>query len=141
MRPAECLFDIIRLRGSSRPLSAAVLAARLEVSVRAIYRDVASLLGSGVRIEGASGFGYVLGSGYDLHPLMFTAAEFQTIAVALDLPPRTDDRGLQEAAAWGRAKVAAVRLPTAGPWRKRPTTCGRGAPLSHPPFARVRCGR
>ena len=110
MRPAERLFDIIQLlRGSGRPLSAATLAARLEVSVRTVYRDIAALQASGVPIDGAPGFGYVLGDGYDLPPLMFTAEEFQTIAVALDLVSRTGDRGLQEAAANVRAKIAAVR--------------------------------
>lgn len=109
MRPADRLFDIIQLlRGRRRPVTAAAVAARLEVSVRTIYRDIATLQASGVPIDGASGFGYVLGPGYDLPPLMFTAEEFQTIAVALDLVRRTGDRGLQEAAAAVRAKIAAV---------------------------------
>jgi predicted DNA-binding transcriptional regulator YafY len=110
MRPAERLFDIIQLlRGSRRPLSAGAIAERLEVSTRTIYRDIASMQGSGVPIEGAAGFGYVLGPGYDLPPLMFTAEEFQTIAVALDLVRRTGDQGLQAAAAGVRAKIAAIR--------------------------------
>jgi predicted DNA-binding transcriptional regulator YafY len=112
MRPAERLFDIIQLlRGSPRPLSAAAIAGRLEVSTRTIYRDIAALQASGVPIEGAAGFGYVLGPGYDLPPLMFTAEEFQTIAVALDLVRRTGDLGLQAAAAGVRAKIAAIRPP------------------------------
>jgi len=109
MRPADRLFDIIQLlRGSPRALTAAAIAARLEVSTRTIYRDIATLQASGLPIDGASGFGYVLGPGYDLPPLMFTAEEFQTIAVALDLVSRTGDRGLQEAASAVRAKIAAV---------------------------------
>jgi predicted DNA-binding transcriptional regulator YafY len=110
MRPAERLFDIIQLlRGTSRPLTAGAIATKLEVSTRTIYRDIAALQGSGVPVEGAAGFGYVLGPGYDLPPLMFTAEEFQTIAVALDLVPRTGDQGLQAAAAGVRAKIAAIR--------------------------------
>jgi predicted DNA-binding transcriptional regulator YafY len=110
MRPAERLFDIIQLlRGTTRALSAAALAARLEVSTRTIYRDIAALQASGVPIDGAPGFGYLLGAGYDLPPLMFTAEEFQTIAVALDLVRRTGDQGLQAAAAGVRAKLAAIR--------------------------------
>jgi predicted DNA-binding transcriptional regulator YafY len=110
MRPAERLFDIIQLlRGTTRALSAAALAARLEVSTRTIYRDIAALQASGVPIDGAPGFGYLLGAGYDLPPLMFTAEEFQTIAVALDLVRRTGDQGLQAAAAGVRAKIAAIR--------------------------------
>jgi predicted DNA-binding transcriptional regulator YafY len=114
MRPAERLFDIIQLlRAASRPLSAGAIAGRLEVSVRTIYRDIAALQGSGLPIEGAAGLGYVLGPGYDLPPLMFTAEEFQTIAVALDLVRRTGDQGLQAAAAGVRAKIDAIRPPAA----------------------------
>jgi predicted DNA-binding transcriptional regulator YafY len=109
MRRAERLFDIIQLlRGEGRPIPAARLAERLEVSVRTIYRDVMHMQGSGVPIEGAAGLGYVLRDGFDLPPLMFTAEEFQTIAVALDLVRRTGDRGLQEAADRVRGKIAAV---------------------------------
>ena len=112
MRPAERLFDIIQLlRGNAGPLAAGAIAGRLEVSIRTIYRDIAALQASGVPIEGAAGFGYVLGPGYDLPPLMFTAEEFQTIAVALDLVRRTGDQGLQAAASGVRAKIAAIRPP------------------------------
>lgn len=110
MRRGDRLFDIIQLlRGARGPLSAAALGRRLEVSARTIYRDIVALQASGVPVEGASGFGYVLGPGYDLPPLMFTAEEFQTIAVALDLVRRTGDLALQEAASRVRAKIAAVQ--------------------------------
>jgi predicted DNA-binding transcriptional regulator YafY len=132
MRPAERLFDIIQLlRGTARPLSAAALAARLEVSTRTIYRDIAALQGSGVPIDGAPGFGYVLGDGYDLPPLMFTAEEFQTIAVALDLLRRTGDQGLQAAAAGVRAKLAAIRPQARGAGGEAPYYVStQGAPAS-----------
>jgi predicted DNA-binding transcriptional regulator YafY len=109
MRRAERLFDIIqRLRSHGHAMPAARLAEQLEVSVRTIYRDIAHMQGSGVPIEGESGVGYLLRAGFDLPPLMFTAEEMQTIAVALDLVRRTGDRGLQEAAAAVRSKISAV---------------------------------
>jgi predicted DNA-binding transcriptional regulator YafY len=44
MRRADRLFDIIRmLRTATRPLTAAALAAELEVTIRTVYRDVAAL--------------------------------------------------------------------------------------------------
>ncbi len=115
MRRADRLFDIIQLlRGAARPLTASRMAGRLEVSPRTVYRDIAALQASGVPVDGASGLGYVLRPGYDMPPLMFTAEEAQTIAVALDLVRRTGDRGLQDAAGRVRAKIAAVS-PTR-PW-------------------------
>ena len=44
MRRADRLFQIIQiLRRSARPVTAATLAAELEVTVRTVYRDVADL--------------------------------------------------------------------------------------------------
>lgn len=55
MRRADRLFEIIQaLRGSARPITAAALAARLEVTPRTIYRDIAALQARRVPIEGAA---------------------------------------------------------------------------------------
>jgi biotin operon repressor len=73
MRRADRLFDIIQvLRTQTGPITARELAARLEVTVRTIYRDVATLQARRVPIEGAAGIGYLLRRGFDLPPLMFT---------------------------------------------------------------------
>ena len=72
MRSADRLFQIVQLIRGRRLTTAAVLARRLEVSVRSIYRDVADLQRQGVPIEGEAGVGYRLGRGFDLPPLMFT---------------------------------------------------------------------
>jgi predicted DNA-binding transcriptional regulator YafY len=69
MRRADRLFDKIQLlRGSRRPLTAAALASELEVTVRTVYRDVATLQARRVPIEGTPGIGYVLRRGFDLPP-------------------------------------------------------------------------
>ncbi len=53
MRRAGRLFDIIQaLRTAKGPTTAAALAERLEVTVRTIYRDVATLQARRVPIEG-----------------------------------------------------------------------------------------
>lgn len=113
MRRADRLFDIIQLlRGSRRPLTAAVLASELEVTVRTVYRDVATLQARRVPIEGAPGIGYVLRRGFDLPPLMFTIDEVEAIAVGARLVRRVRDASLQDAAARVLAKVTHV-LPEA----------------------------
>jgi predicted DNA-binding transcriptional regulator YafY len=72
LRRADRLFDIIRiLRAASQPETAAAIADELEVTVRTVYRDVATLQARRIPIEGAAGVGYVLRRGYELPPLMF----------------------------------------------------------------------
>ncbi|HEV2301612.1 MAG TPA: YafY family protein [Stellaceae bacterium] len=109
MRRADRLFDIIQsLRASAGPVTAGVLAEKLEVTARTIYRDVAALQASRVPIEGAPGLGYVLRRGYDLPPLMFTADEIDAIAVGARHVRRLRDPKLQQAAESVLAKVTAV---------------------------------
>ena len=112
MRRADRLFDIIQiLRTVSRPITAATLAEKLEVTVRTIYRDIAALQGSRVPIEGAPGLGYVLRRGFDLPPLMFTTEEIDAIAVGVRLLRRLRDCKLQEAAESVLGKLSAVVPP------------------------------
>jgi predicted DNA-binding transcriptional regulator YafY len=109
MRRADRLFDIIQsLRSATRPMTAAALADKLEVTPRTIYRDIAALQASRVPIEGAAGLGYVLRRGFDLPPLMFTADEADAIAIGVRLLRRLRDRKLQSAAESVLAKLAAV---------------------------------
>lgn len=111
MRRADRLFDIIQaLRRASGPLTAAQLAEQLEVTVRTVYRDIASLQASRVPIEGAAGLGYLLRQGFDLPPLMFTRDEIEAILVGARLIKRTGDPGLQ-AAAEGVLSKLSVALP------------------------------
>ena len=113
MRRADRLFDIIQcLRSASGPVTAASLAASLEVTVRTIYRDIATLQARRVPIEGAPGLGYILRPGFDLPPLMFTMDEIDAIAVGARLVRRIRDPKLQEAAERVLAKIA-VAVPEA----------------------------
>src|ERR1700728_314048 len=98
MRRSDRLFDIIqRLRTARSPMTAAAIAAELEVTPRTIYRDIATLQASRIPIEGAAGVGYVLRRGYDLPPLMFTADELDAIAVGARLVRRLRAPRLQDA--------------------------------------------
>jgi predicted DNA-binding transcriptional regulator YafY len=101
------LFDIIQsLRVATKPVTAASLAEQLEVTVRTVYRDIASLQGSRVPVEGAAGIGYVLRKGFDLPPLMFTADELDAITVGARLVRRLRDPALRDAADSVLSKVA-----------------------------------
>src|SRR5246127_240174 len=90
MRRSDRLFDVIqRLRTASRPVTAAMLAAELEVTPRTVYRDIATLQARRVPIEGAAGVGYVLRKGFDLPPLMFTIDELEAAVLGVRLVRRT----------------------------------------------------
>ena len=82
MRRADRLFQIVQLIRGRRLTTAAFLAARLEVSERTVYRDVADLQHQGVPIQGEAGVGYRLGAGFELPPLMFTQNEAAALVAA-----------------------------------------------------------
>jgi predicted DNA-binding transcriptional regulator YafY len=94
------------LRSATRPLTAAQLAAALEVNVRTVYRDIAALQARRVPIEGATGLGYVLRD-FDLPPLI-TADKIEAITVGARLLRRTGDTGLARAAETVLSKVRTV---------------------------------
>jgi predicted DNA-binding transcriptional regulator YafY len=89
-------------------VTAAAIADTLEVTVRTVYRDIATLQARRIPIEGAAGVGYVLRRGFDLPPLMFTEDEAEAIAVGVRLLARTGDPGLQKAAESVLSKVTLV---------------------------------
>ena len=89
-------------------MTAAAIADELEVTVRTVYRDVATLQARSIPIEGAAGVGYVLRRGYELPPLMFTEDEAEAIAVGVRLLARIGDPGLQKAAKSVLSKVMLV---------------------------------
>lgn len=103
------LFEIIQcLRRADGPLTAQNIADALEVNKRTIYRDMAALQAMRLPIEGEAGIGYVMRSGFDLPPLMFTQDELEAIIVGLALLGRTGDLGLERSASQAVAKISEV---------------------------------
>ena len=112
MRKASRLFEIIQiLRIARRPVTAAAIAQRLEVTVRSIYRDIAALQAMRVPIDGERGIGYILRPGFDLPPLMFTIEETEALVIGLALIERTGDKELTQAAKKVAGKIAAAVPP------------------------------
>lgn len=108
MRPADRLFQIILLLRHGRIVTAAALAAALEVSERTIYRDIADLVKSGAPIDGEAGVGYRLRRGYQVPPLMFTGDELEALAIGANLARAWGDSGLGRAAETALARIQAV---------------------------------
>ncbi|NTJ41634.1 YafY family transcriptional regulator [Agrobacterium larrymoorei] len=108
MRKASRLFEIIQiLRRAKKPVTAQAIAGQLEVTSRSVYRDIVALQAMRVPIEGERGIGYVLRSGFDLPPLMFTIEETEAIVLALAMVERSGDRELAQAATRVSGKIAA----------------------------------
>jgi predicted DNA-binding transcriptional regulator YafY len=113
MSRAGRLFELLQvLRRHRYPVTAAALAAELEVSVRTLYRDIASLQAQGATIEGEAGIGYVLRPGFTLPPLMFTTDELETLALGSRWVTMQGDAELSLAARNALAKIRSV-LPRA----------------------------
>ena len=109
MSRSERLLDLIQcLRRHRRPVSGQVLADELGISIRTLYRDIATLQGQGAPIEGEAGLGYVLKPGFMLPPLMFTDEEIEAIVLGSRWVAKQPDRRLSAAAANALAKIAAV---------------------------------
>lgn len=109
MSRSERLLDLVQiLRRNRRPVSGRALADEMGVSIRTLYRDIATLQGQGAPIEGEAGLGYVLKPGFMLPPLMFTDEEIEAIVLGSRWVAKQPDKRLAAAATDALAKVAAV---------------------------------
>lgn len=108
MRPADRLFQILLQLGRGRITTAQALAAKLEVSERTIYRDIANLMESGVPIDGEAGVGYRLHKGYQVPPMMFDQNELQALIFGAQVAKRWGDHEMAAAAERILDKVDAV---------------------------------
>lgn len=103
------LFSLLdRLRGRLEPIPAEVLARDLNVSVRTIYRDMATLQAMGAPVRGEAGIGYQLEKGYFLPPLHFDSEELEAIMLGTRLIAARGDTALAEAARRVSAKISSV---------------------------------
>ena len=80
-RAARLLHLLEHLRAHRRPVPGARLATQAGISLRTLYRDIATLREQGARIEGDPGVGYVLRPGFTLPPLMFSEEELEALVL------------------------------------------------------------
>jgi len=110
---SERLLALLQaLRRRRRPVSGHVLAEELGVSLRTLYRDIASLRGQGAEIEGEAGLGYVLKPGFWLPPLMLSGDEIEALVLGARWVGARTDRKLALAARDAIAKITAVLPPS-----------------------------
>ncbi|MBY0234173.1 MAG: HTH domain-containing protein, partial [Burkholderiaceae bacterium] len=111
-RAARLLELMQALRRHRQPVAGAALAQQLGISLRTLYRDIATLQAQGAQIEGEAGLGYVLKPGFVLPPLMFSADELEALVLGSRwVAGRAEDAALAEAARNALAKISAVLPP------------------------------
>lgn len=109
MARSERLLELLQvLRRHRRPVSGRTLADELGISLRTLYRDIATLQAQGASIEGEAGVGYVLKPGFLLPPLMFSDEEIEALVLGMRFVAKRADGPLSDAAADALAKIAAV---------------------------------
>src|SRR5438128_2305023 len=109
MSRSQRLLDLIQvLRRHRRPVSGAVLAEDVGVSLRTLYRDIETLKAQGAHIDGEAGIGYVLRPGFMLPPLMFIEEEIEALVLGSRWVHQRADQVLADAAANVLAKIGAV---------------------------------
>lgn len=109
MSRTERLLDLLQiLRRHRSPVSGQDLAQELGVSIRTLYRDIATLRAQGADIQGEPGLGYVLRPGFTLPPLMFSADEIEALVLGSRWVAVRGDARLGAAAGNAVAKIRAV---------------------------------
>jgi predicted DNA-binding transcriptional regulator YafY len=104
------LLDLLQLlRNRSTPVTGPDLAVDLGISIRTLYRDIATLQAQGADVVGEPGLGYVLRPGFTLPPLMFSADEIEAIVLGSRwVAARADDARLSQSARQALSKITAV---------------------------------
>lgn len=113
MSRTERLLDLIQiLRCHRYPVAGHALAQEMNISMRTLYRDIATLQQQGAEIVGEAGVGYMLRPGFMLPPLMFSPQEIEALVLGMRWVTRRGDIQLAAAANNALAKIADV-LPAA----------------------------
>ncbi|RGP37823.1 helix-turn-helix transcriptional regulator [Pseudotabrizicola alkalilacus] len=108
MRRTDRLFDLIQILRDGRLHRAGEMAESLGVSVRTIWRDMATLMASGLPVEGERGVGYILRAPITLPPMILTGAELDALRAGVRLVADGPDAALARAARVLATKIASV---------------------------------
>ncbi len=110
MQRAQRLSEIVEIVRDGRLHLARDLAHVLEVSERSIYRDIATLIASGVPIEGERGVGYLLRDHVVIPPLALSMIELEALNMGMAIVQEVADKELQAAAKTLHIKFANAAL-------------------------------
>jgi len=100
------LMDVMRRLPA--PVTAARLAGETGVSLRQLYRDIATLRAGGALIDGAAGVGYTLTEDPALPPQSFSRLEIEALSLAVGTLDRLGDAALTAAGKDALARIIAT---------------------------------
>ncbi|ENV38793.1 hypothetical protein F959_00229 [Acinetobacter venetianus RAG-1 = CIP 110063] len=103
------LLNLLQLLREYRyPVTAQVLAERLQISQRSVYRDIETLRDQGVNIDAAAGLGFQLKEDFLLPPMTLNETEIEAIFLALNWLNDIPDQAFKSASKAVLAKLNAV---------------------------------
>jgi len=108
MNRIDRLTAILIQLQTKRVVKAEEIAARFEMSLRTVYRDVKALMEAGVPIGSEAGKGYFIVDGYHLPPVMFTQDEASAMLLAGKLVEKMTDKSIRNAFESALLKIKAV---------------------------------
>lgn len=108
MKRADRLYQLMERLKDGGQHRAEDLARHLNVSVRTIYRDMDTLIDSGVPVIGERGVGYAALEAITLPPLNLTEAELEALHLGLAVVGQTDAGEMADAARALSAKIDAL---------------------------------
>ncbi len=119
MRRSERLVELVEIMRDGRLHLARDLAQAVEVSERTIYRDIATLMASGVPVEGERGVGYLMREPVFVPQLAFSLVEMEALSLGMSIVQEIADEELRHGARTLHDKLASVasnRNKAAVPW-------------------------
>ncbi|MCD6026151.1 MAG: YafY family transcriptional regulator [Solimicrobium sp.] len=109
MSRSQRLLNLIQiLRRHRFPVTGTTLAAEVGISLRTLYRDIATLQEQGANIDSEPGLGYILRPGFMLPPLMFSEEEIEALVLGSRWVAKRGDARLGAAARNALVKITAV---------------------------------
>jgi len=108
LKREDRLFELIQILRDGRLHRGAEMAERLHVSLRTIYRDMDTLIASGIPVEGERGLGYMMTAPITLPPLNLTLTELEALHLGLGVVAKAADDELKDAARSLSDKVDAM---------------------------------
>lgn len=108
MNRVDRLMAIVVHLQSRRVVRAEDIAARFEISLRTVYRDLAALGEAGIPIVAEPGVGYSLVKGYHLPPVMFSVEEASALSIGGKLVEHLTDASLRKQMESALLKIRSV---------------------------------